>query len=299
MRLLMAEDEPVAQRALTALLGKWGYEVVVTTDGQQAWEALQAEAAPHLVLLDWQMPHLDGVDVCRLAREAGHPAPLYMIMLTMRDRKEDVVAALESGADDYLTKPCEPQELRARLRVGERVLSLQTALADHIRGLEQALAEVQTLQGLLPICCYCKKIRGDDDYWQQLEAYISGHTGARFTHGYCPECYERYVRPQVEQLRAEKARRSLQAAEVATGPEASPAPPELATDARLQELFEVGPETLRRWRESAPAELSPQGLARHLAQRAQQARYDPPAPPAEQTDPVTQGRRGRGLRPPA
>src|SRR5207249_755847 len=113
-----------------------------------------------------------------------------------RGHRDDVVTGLESGADDYLTKPVDRAELRARLQAGRRVVELQASLAARVRELESALARVKQLQRLLPICCYCKKVRGDENYWQQVESYLAEHADMRFSHGICPECYEAVVRPQ-------------------------------------------------------------------------------------------------------
>lgn len=191
MRVLIAEDDPVSRRLLQAALAKWGYEVTVTTNGKEAWEALQSPNAPSLLVLDWLMPEMDGVEVCREARKSDALKSSYIILLTSRGSKEDIVQGLEAGADDYVTKPFDHGELRARVQVGSRVVQLQSALADRVKELEEAMANVKQLQGLLPICCYCKKIRDDGNYWHRVESYITGHANVRFSHGICPDCSER------------------------------------------------------------------------------------------------------------
>jgi len=188
MKILIAEDDPVSRRLLQATLNKWGYQVTITANGKEAWQALQTPEAPSLLILDWLMPEMDGVEICREARRSPAHKSAYIILLTSRGSKEDIVKGLEAGADDYVTKPFDHGELRARVQVGSRVVQLQSALADRVRELEEALSSVKTLQGLLPICCYCKKIRDDGNYWHRVESYIAGHANVRFSHGICPDC---------------------------------------------------------------------------------------------------------------
>jgi DNA-binding response OmpR family regulator len=117
-----------------------------------------------------------------------------VILLTGRDSSPDRVTGLEAGADDYLVKPFDIHELRARVNIGIRTVSLQRELTAKIAALEETIANVKQLKGLLPICSYCKKIRKDQDYWQQLEGYISENSDAQFSHGVCPGCYAHAVR---------------------------------------------------------------------------------------------------------
>jgi diguanylate cyclase (GGDEF)-like protein len=130
MRILIADDDPVSRRLLDRLLNKWGYEVIAAHDGAEAWELLQAERAPRVALLDWMMPGMDGLEVCRRVRARSSPPYVYLMLLTANDKVGNVVEGLESGADDYLTKPFHPQELRARLRVGLRMLELESGLVE-------------------------------------------------------------------------------------------------------------------------------------------------------------------------
>jgi len=199
MKILIAEDDPVSRRVLEATLSKWGFEVTSTSNGSEAWEAIAAPQAPRLAILDWMMPELDGVEVCRRVRGRPGSGPLHIILLTARGRKEDVIAGLEAGADDYITKPFDHEELRARVQVGVRIVELQTVLAARVAELEEAITRVRQLRGLLPICSYCKKIRDDQNYWQQVEQYVSTHTDVQFSHGICPDCYRKVVEPQLDE----------------------------------------------------------------------------------------------------
>ena len=199
MRVLIAEDDPVSRRILERLLRKWGYEVLVTTDGDEAWVALQSAEAPDLALLDIMMPRMDGLEICRRLRTLNRRT--YVILVTAKHGAREIVKGIEAGADDYLTKPYDPDELRARVLVGVRIIDLQTALAGRVVELERALAEVKQLHGILPICSYCRKIRDNSDYWQTVEQYLATHSEAKFSHGICPLCYETTVKPQLDQMR--------------------------------------------------------------------------------------------------
>ena len=203
MRILIAEDDAVSRHLLEATLHKWGYEVIVTNDGLQALEALRQPDAPSLAILDWMMPGMDGAEVCLKARELAAGRLLYIILLTAKGRKEDVVGGLTAGADDYIIKPFDRAELKARMNAGERILRLQAELAARVKELELALTNVKLLQGLLPICCYCKRIRDDQNYWQQVDTYVSDHSEAQFTHGICPECRDKIVKPELDRLRSD------------------------------------------------------------------------------------------------
>jgi sigma-B regulation protein RsbU (phosphoserine phosphatase) len=201
VKILVAEDDMISRRLLETTLSKWGYEAVVTCDGIAAWEVLQNHDPPPLAILDWMMPGLDGLQICRKIREIATSTPPYLILLTAKGRREDIVNGLQAGANDYVTKPFDHEELRARLQVGVRIVELQQSLADRVKALEEALTRVKQLQGLLPICSYCKKIRDDQNYWQQVENYISKHSEAQFSHSICPDCYESLVKPELDQLR--------------------------------------------------------------------------------------------------
>jgi phosphoserine phosphatase RsbU/P len=204
MKILIAEDDRMSCHLLQNNLKKWGHEVAVTNNGTDAWNALNEADAPHLAILDWMMPGMDGVEICRRLREVEQQVPVYVILLTAKGRKADIVEGLIAGANDYVTKPFDREELQARIRVGQTVIELQQKLADRVMRLEEALNEVKMLQGILPICSYCRHIRNDQNYWQEVECYISEHSEAKFSHSICPQCYESVVRPQLEARRRER-----------------------------------------------------------------------------------------------
>jgi DNA-binding response OmpR family regulator len=197
MRILVAEDDAVTRRLLEATLGKLGWDVTTAQDGAAAWHlltSLEGKNLPELVLLDWMMPGLEGPELCRKLRETPGLELIYIILLTSRTEKHDLSTGLSAGANDYIAKPFHPIELEARVRVGERMVRLQSNLAARVKELEAALADVKRLQGLLPICAYCKKVRNETDYWQQVDSYLSSHTDVTLTHGVCPDCFERVMK---------------------------------------------------------------------------------------------------------
>jgi len=200
LRVLVADDEPVSRTVVGAMLKKAGYEVSYAFDGEQAWAQLSTATPPAIALLDWEMPGLKGPEVVERIRARGDQAPTYVILLTSRHSSADIVTGLKAGANDYVTKPANEDELIARVNVGARVVELQAALAERVRSLEEALANVKALQTLLPMCAYCKAIRNDQNYWEKVETYFHEHSGVSFSHSYCPTCYERFVKPQLDAL---------------------------------------------------------------------------------------------------
>ena len=188
MRILIAEDDFTSRIMLTAVLKKCGHEVEETTNGLEALSELQKPDAPKLAILDWMMPDMDGLEVVRRIRAIQSPQPPYLIMLTTKGDKADIIMGLDAGADDYLSKPFDFGELRARVEAGSRMIELQAALADKIDELHLALDQIKTLRGIVPICMSCKKIRDDKGFWNQVEIYVRDHTEAQFSHGLCPDC---------------------------------------------------------------------------------------------------------------
>jgi sigma-B regulation protein RsbU (phosphoserine phosphatase) len=196
MRILIADDDAVSRLELKALLTRHGHEVVAVSDGSDAWAVLQGEDPPRLAVLDWLMEDMDGVEVCRRVRERPGLRDVYLILLTSRGDQDHILAGLQAGANDYVTKPFDRDELLARVRVGAQMVGLQAELAARVHELEDALTRVKQLQGLLPICSYCKSIRDDKNYWHQVESYVKSHSEANFSHGICPGCWEKVVKPQ-------------------------------------------------------------------------------------------------------
>jgi DNA-binding response OmpR family regulator len=187
VKILAAEDDPVSRAVLRRALHRLGHEVIEAGDGEAAWRLLQGESV-RVIVSDWQMPGADGLDLCRRVRGRVGVEYVYFILLTSSDAtEENQRAAADAGVDDFLTKPLDVMELWTRLRVAERILRYTT--------------QVRQLEELMPICTYCKKIRDDRNYWQQIEGYINERTGSEFSHSICPDCYTRVVIPELEKLR--------------------------------------------------------------------------------------------------
>jgi DNA-binding response OmpR family regulator len=189
MRILIADDDSALRLALASRLKAWGYDPLVCRDGSEAREVLGRERPP-FALLDWSMPPPDGPALCAEIRQTPDLQSTYVVLLTANEGRDSMMAGLVAGADEYITKPVDWEILRARVNIGARLVGLQQTLTARIQELQEALASVKQLKGLLPICSYCKSIRDDQDYWQQLESYVSRHSDAQFSHGVCPKCLE-------------------------------------------------------------------------------------------------------------
>jgi DNA-binding response OmpR family regulator len=189
MQILIADDDSISRRLAMHALTGCGADITLAEDGHAAWARIQERTQSTVLILDRQMPGIDGMDLCRRARLLPSFPPLYILMVTSAAEIADITEGLEAGADDYVVKPFKAAELKARAQVGMRMVALQESMARRLAELEQALASVKQLRGLLPMCAYCKKIRVDDRYWQQLEVYLSDHSDAEFSHGICPECF--------------------------------------------------------------------------------------------------------------
>jgi DNA-binding response OmpR family regulator len=182
MMILLAEDDAVTRATLTAILTAQGHGVMQADDGDQAWGMWQL-SAPRVVVADWLMPAVDGLELCRRIRTAHGRPYTYFILQTAREGRDSYFEAMDAGIDDFIAKPVRAEELAARLRVAERILGLR--------------AELLALEGLLSVCSYCKRMRSADGAWGSLERYIEQHSKAEFTHGICPDCYEKHLKPQL------------------------------------------------------------------------------------------------------
>ncbi|MBI9078084.1 MAG: response regulator transcription factor [Desulfatibacillum sp.] len=186
MKILVAEDDLTARYFLETILTQWGYEVLLATDGTEAWSLIQ-EQDVSLCILDWVMPGMDGIELCQKIK-AMEGENKYIILLTARKEPKDIVAGLDAGADDYMSKPFNRPELQARLQAGRRIVDLRKALSDQVKSLQEAIAQIKTLEGILPICMYCHKIRTDKTSWERIEKYLMDHSEVQFSHGLCPDC---------------------------------------------------------------------------------------------------------------
>jgi DNA-binding response OmpR family regulator len=199
-RVLVTDDDPEVLLLTTTVLERAGYEVLGTSTGNQCLETLR-EYNPDLILLDVMLPDMSGVDLCRLIKDDGDLRNTFVILLSgVRVSSEYQAEGLNVGADGYIIKPISNKELLARVQYVERIKKAEDALREKemqqqklISQLQEALAEIKTLKGFIPICASCKKIRDDEGYWNQLETYISKHTSAVFTHGLCPDCTKKYL----------------------------------------------------------------------------------------------------------
>jgi DNA-binding response OmpR family regulator len=187
MKVLAVEDDTMARSILRRSLERLGHEVIEARDGEEAWTAWLSEK-PRVAVSDWQMPKLDGLKLCKRFRAQEGQDYVYFILLTgTGGSAHNRRAAAEAGVDDFLTKPIDMSALWMRLRVAERILKYTT--------------QVHRLEEMMPMCSYCKKIRDDQNYWQQIESYINERTGTEISHSVCPECYQRVVVPELERLR--------------------------------------------------------------------------------------------------
>jgi len=186
MNILIVDDDPTSRIVLGATLKKLGHQVASASSANEVLTALESGPVP-LLISDMVMPGMNGLELCRHIRSANRPQYTYIILLTSVSGKSGYLVGMKAGADDFLSKPFDEDMLAARLVAAERILNLQS--------------QVKQLNGLLPICCVCKKVRDDKNYWQQVESYIAKRTDAKFSHGYCPDCFDN-VKREIEAMPA-------------------------------------------------------------------------------------------------
>jgi phosphoserine phosphatase RsbU/P len=192
VKILIAEDEFTTRMMVQVCLENWGYRVESVTNGNDAWAVLQKPDAPHIAILDWEMPELDGVEVCRRAKEMETVNPPYILLLTSRDSKIDIVRGFDAGADDYMTKPFNDNELRARVRVAERLVRTQSSLAESVAELKEALNQVEMLEHGIEVCRECEKILSPyDGEWHRFRDMVENGTDPRFIVNACPSCVKK------------------------------------------------------------------------------------------------------------
>jgi len=195
IKILVVEDDPFFQRVQIKRLMAEGYQVFAANDGREGMKAIVA-FEPDLVISDWMMPEVDGLELCQSVKTGLKEAAPYFILLTAKGEISNKLLALDTGADDYLVKPCDQGELMARVRAGLRIVLLTQELRAAVEELHVANAELQGARAeverltheLLPICAFCRKVRDGEGQWHSLEDYVAQRTQADFTHGICPNC---------------------------------------------------------------------------------------------------------------
>jgi DNA-binding response OmpR family regulator len=191
-RVLCVDDDPATQMVLNGIIEDAGWQPEPALNATEARELLASIPEIQVVLLDWMLPDGSGVDLCREFK-ATQGSSLYVILVTVRGAPEDVETGLDAGADDYLVKPVSPVEVRARIRTGLRAADAQRQLAERVTQLELALKRVSSLESLLPLCMYCRRINSAEA-WQSVEDYLWEHVDVKVSHGCCPDCLSKLTR---------------------------------------------------------------------------------------------------------
>jgi sigma-B regulation protein RsbU (phosphoserine phosphatase) len=193
MKLLIAEDDTFFRRLMQKVLSR-DHELITTEDGNEAWAQLLKPDAPRLAILDWVMPGLNGPEICRRVRRTSDLSSMYLILFTARNSSADIVSGLKAGADDYITKPFDSEELRARVKVGERVLALQAALAAQLAAAQEARTQERWIQDVL-LTVPCRRPAFSKD-WPGVEGYLNQPVNAQGSD--CKGCPQAVDRPQVQ-----------------------------------------------------------------------------------------------------
>jgi len=189
MNILIAEDDAISQNLLKTNLKQMGYEVTVAEDGEEAWRIFDA-CPSRIVVSDWLMPNLDGLGLLQQIRERMETDYTYFILLTANvGDEQNYIQAMDAGVDDSLSKPLDRTQLRMRLRVAERIL--------------ESTSRIKSLENILTICTYTKKINFPEEGWQTIEEFIERHFGMKVSHGIEPDYYQRVIKPQLEEMKRE------------------------------------------------------------------------------------------------
>lgn len=189
MKILIAEDEFTTRTMVQVSLESWGYDVLDASNGEEAIALFQRGKRPRIVILDWEMPEVDGLEACQRIKELNPEDPPYVILLTGRDSQKDILTGFDAGADDYITKPFSSEELRARVRVAERLVRTQDMLNASVTELKTVLDQLEALQGSVVVCPECHNIeREEDASWHDLTSLTENGGDSRFVSVVCPAC---------------------------------------------------------------------------------------------------------------
>ena len=169
-------------------LREWGYELILAENGDEAWEVIRSDSSLRMAILDWQMPGVDGTEICHRVREELHLVPFYLMLLTARGGKENLLKGLQAGADDFVIKPFDKDILQARVEVGVRSVEMQSRLVGRIMELDAGLSRALEFRRALPICGQCKRIRGTDEAWHEIPRLAEHDLEGDFNQQVCPEC---------------------------------------------------------------------------------------------------------------
>lgn len=192
MKILIVDDDFISMKLLTHFLNTMGHEIIACDNGVDAWRQSSKDHSIRFIISDWQMPGLNGIELCRRIRANKERDYVYFILLTAATMTKSFrTEAMMAGVDDFLEKPLDRDEVWMRLEVAQRILKYTQRIFE--------------LEKLLPICSYCKKIRNDDNYWEQVDTYFTQTQGTDFSHSICPECYERVILPELAKMREEAA----------------------------------------------------------------------------------------------
>jgi sigma-B regulation protein RsbU (phosphoserine phosphatase) len=189
VKILIAEDEFTTRMMVQVCLENWGYRVETATNGSEAMRLMEKDDAPQIAILDWEMPELAGIEVCSKVKDRIVENPPYVILLTGRDSNTDILRGFDAGADDYMTKPFNDDELRARVRVAERLVRTQFSLAETVAELKDALNQLELLEGRVEICPDCRSVFSMyDGVWHSLQEILKYGADPRFVNRRCPQC---------------------------------------------------------------------------------------------------------------